>query len=311
MTDSSDHIESPDAETPEPKKTLREQIRYWLSVIPGTKRDYFLLTLAVLDCSVIIFSEPLLAFLPVSVSGSILAFDFIVVAIWAAFYLRRLRREEDRWVYVTTHWYELIGMVPVPLSSLRFFLLLRAVKLAIAYYKLGRADQDTSTLLTKDFTFRFRDVIVDSISDAVFARSLERVEEVMLSLDYEKLARDTMDRHKEDLRASVSESLTNKSMIGELRRVPLMGGFADRLTADVGLVVAEILERRVIGDIMQDISTSILAAMHERLRQLDLERIAGASMVAGSPTPIGDGVSAEEGADTNTAGGEEEAKASE
>ncbi|MCR9140754.1 MAG: hypothetical protein NXI24_00675 [bacterium] len=261
-------------ETGRPQRSFRESVRYWLSVIPGTKRDYFLITLGILDSIVILFSTNLIALFPFVVTSAIVAFDISVVVIWGLFFLHRFLKEKDRWSYVSYHWYEVIGLVPIPLSSLRLFLLLRAVKLVIAYYKLGRAEQDVSQLLTRDLTFRFRDAIVDTIADAVFMQSLNRVEEVMMTLDYEKVSRAAMERHREDLRATVEESLSSKSMIGELRRIPLMGVFADRLTKDVGLVVAEILEQKVLGDIMRDVSSSVLAAMHTRLRDIGVDRIA-------------------------------------
>lgn len=263
----------PEAGRP-PKRNFRESVRYWLSVIPGTKRDYFLITLAILDSLLILFSTNLITLFPFVVTSSIVAFDITVVVIWGLFFLVRFLKEKDRWSYVSYHWYEVIGLIPIPLSSLRFFLLLRAAKLVIAYYKLGRAEQDVSQLLTRDLTFRFRDAIVDTIADAVFMQSLNRVEEVMSTLDYEQVSRRAMERHREELRATVEESLSNKSMIGELRKIPLMGVFADRLTKDVGLVVAEILEQKVLGDIMRDVSASVLGAMHTRLRDIGVDRIA-------------------------------------
>lgn len=255
------------------QRTFRESVRYWLSVIPGTKRDYFLITLAVLDSLVILFSTNLITLFPFVVTSAIVTFDITVVVIWGLFFLHRFVKEKDRWSYVSYNWYEVIGLVPIPLSSLRFFLLLRAAKLVIAYYKLGKAEQDVSTLLTRDLTFRFRDAIVDTIADAVFMQSLHRVEEVMSTLDYEQVSRTAMERHREALRATVEESLSSKSMIGELRKIPLMGGFADRLTSEVGVVVAEILEQKVLGDIMRDVSASVLGAMHTRLRDIGVERI--------------------------------------
>ena len=261
------------APTPPARRTFREAVRFWLSVIPGTKRDYFLITLAVLDSFVILFSTNLIALFPFVVTGAIVTFDISVVVIWGLIFLHRFVKEQDRWSYVSYHWYEVVGLIPIPLSSLRFFLLLRAVKLVIAYYKLGRAEQDVRLLLTRDLTFRFRDVIVDTIADAVFMQSLHRVEEVMSTLDYEQVSTSAMERHRETLQATVSASLSSKSMIGELRSIPLMGGFANRLTNEVGVVVAEILEQKVIGDIMRDVSASVLGAMHTRLSDLGVERI--------------------------------------
>ena len=216
------------------RRSLREEFRYWLSVIPGTKRDYFLITLAVLDSTVILISGNFLSVLPAYLGLSIVIFDLLVVAIWGGYFLRRLLWEEDRWGYVTTRWYEVIGLIPIPLSFLRYFLLLRAVKLAIAYYKLGRSEQDVSRLVTRDLTFRFRDVIVDTIADAVFLKSLERVQEVMTSIDYEALSRKAIQENRESLRQAVSEALEARPIIGELKAVPIIGPFAGRLTGTTG-----------------------------------------------------------------------------
>lgn len=76
------------------------------------------------------------------------------------------------------NWYEIIGVVPF--YFLRPFLILRGIKLLIAFYKLGQSGQNLSDIVTREITFRFRDVIVDTIADAVFLHSLERVEEVMI-----------------------------------------------------------------------------------------------------------------------------------
>jgi hypothetical protein len=116
-------------------------------------------------------------------------------------------------------------------------------------------------------------------------QSLHRVEEVMTTLDYEQVAKKTMERHREELRTTVSNSLSNKSMIGELQKIPFMGVFADRLTNDVGIVVAEIMEQKVVGEIIRDTSALVLAAMHTRLRELGVERIASTDAAETTGTP--------------------------
>jgi hypothetical protein len=263
---------------------LRNKIRYWRSVLPGSRRDYILLTLVVIDVAFIMTATPFAALLPREVTLGALAFDIFVAALWGAYFLQRLFREKDRLAYARTHWYEVVGLLP--LQPLRIFLLMRGVRLAIAFYKIGKSEQRVSRLLTREFTFRFRDVIVDTIADAVFKRSLERVEEVMRSLDYVTLAHDIMTARATELRSVVGEAVQQKSMVGELKKIPLMGGFADRLGDDIGQVVVEVLETRVLGDIMKDITGGILLAMHTRLKQLEVERIVTPS-TAGDP-PIYD-----------------------
>lgn len=254
-------------------RSLRERWRIWRQALPGSRRDYVLLGLLLIDLVLIMATTTLSAFVTREAALAALGFDIFTLTVWGLTFIGRVRHAENRLDYLKRHWYEVVGLVP--LQTLRWFLLLRAAKLAIAFYKFGRAEQPVGQVLTRELTFRFRDVIVDTISDAVFQRSLDRVEEVMNSLDYVPLASRAMEGHRRELRQIVFDAIQQKSMIGELRRIPMMGGFADRLGEDVGDVVVDILETRVLGDIMKDVTAGILNAMRDRLRELDVERITG------------------------------------
>ncbi|MCB1168779.1 MAG: hypothetical protein KDK25_00510 [Leptospiraceae bacterium] len=250
------------------KKTSFRRI---LSLLPGRKWDYFLLSLVVIDTLLLLLRGSYDVFLDRRVSLALIGFDFFVLTLWGIDFLRRLWKEEDRWRFLTRNWYEVIGLIPIVM--LRPFLLLRGVKLGIAFYKLGKASEDVSQSLTREITFRFRDIIVDTIADAVFLQSLGRVEEVMSRLDYAELARKAFKNHQEELDALVKESLHTKSMMGELSRIPFMDGVVNRIGGDVSKIISEVLEAEVAGSIMKEITRGILAEMHDRVRQLDLERL--------------------------------------
>lgn len=249
------------------KRTLKE----WLHLLPGTRSDYILLSLALIDIVLLLLRNSYDTFLDRRISLGIFAFDLLIVIIWAFDFLRRTFKAEDRVTFVTTNWYEVVGMIPI--IVLRPFLLLRGLKLAIAFYKIGRSSEDLSRTLTREVTFKFRDIIVDTIADAVFLQSLQRVEEVMIRLNYAKLARKSFANHEQKLDSVVKESLYSKSMMGELARVPLMGGFVDRIGADVTAVISEVLEAEVTGEIMKEITRGILSEMTTTVQALDVERI--------------------------------------
>ncbi|MCB1137919.1 MAG: hypothetical protein KDK23_04150 [Leptospiraceae bacterium] len=265
---SSDDQTEPKDESREPQK---RSFRRLLSLLPGRKWDYFLLSLVVIDTLLLLLRGSYDVFLDRRVSLALIGFDFFVLTLWGLDFLRRLWKEEDRWKFLTRNWYEVIGLIPIVM--LRPFLLLRGVKLGIAFYKLGKASEDVSQSLTREITFRFRDIIVDTIADAVFLQSLGRVEEVMSRLDYAELARKAFKNHQEELDALVKESLHTKSMMGELSRIPFMDGVVNRIGGDVSKIISEVLEAEVAGSIMKEITRGILAEMHDRVRQLDLERL--------------------------------------
>lgn len=253
--------------TPSSGRSFRQKLK----LLPGRKWDYVLLTLVAMDTLLLLLRGSYDVFLDRRVSLGLIIFDLFVLTLWGLDFLRKLWREEDRWRFLTRNWYEVIGLIPIVM--LRPFLLLRGVKLGIAFYKIGKASEDVSQSLTREITFRFRDVIVDTIADAVFLQSLGRVEEVMSRLDYAELARKAFRNHQEELDALVKESLHTKSMMGELSRIPFMNGFVNRIGADVSKIISEVLEAQVAGSIMKEITRGILVEMDNRVRQLDLERI--------------------------------------
>lgn len=250
-----------------PKRTLRD----WLSLLPGTRSEYILLSLVAVDIVLLLLRNSYDTFLDRRISLGIFAFDLLIVGIWGLDFLRRLFKSDDRVNFVATNWYEVVGMIPI--IVLRPFLLLRGVKLGIAFYKLGKSSDNLSRTLTREVTFKFRDIIVDTIADAVFLQSLQRVEEVMIRLDYAQLARRSFTNHEQELDKVVKNSLYSKSMMGELARVPFMGGFMDRIGGDVTSVISEVLEAKVTGEIMKEITRGILSEMTTTVQALDVERI--------------------------------------
>ncbi|TGK05615.1 hypothetical protein EHQ53_18555 [Leptospira langatensis] len=263
-------------ENPNPKNLSKirrfiNAVKYWRSVLPGTTRDYLLLTLAAFDVFLLLFVNAYKEFIHKDIPAYVLAFDLFVILLWGFELWLKLRQKKDIKKYLRTNWYEAVGIIP--LYFLRPFLLLRGVKLAIAFYRFGTSGQNVSEVLTREITFRFRDVIVDTIADAVFLHSLERVEEVMLRLDYSQLAKQAISKHNDQLNEKVNESLQTKFLLEELSKIPFMSEVSRKLGEDIGKMVAEILETEVIGDIMKDITANILKEMAEHVKKLPLERI--------------------------------------
>jgi hypothetical protein len=202
--------------------------------------------------------------------------DIMVILIWGIDLSLRVRKqltEEKKRYYLLTHWYEVIGVIPIPLF--RPFLLLRGVKLAIAFYKLEKSGEEISKTLTREITFRFRDIIVDTIADAVFLQSLKRVEEVMIRLNYAELAKHVFKKYEKELTEVVKNSLYSTTMMGELSKVPFMKGFVNYAGEEISKVISEIMETEVFGNIMKEITKGILEEMYQRVQKLDVERITG------------------------------------
>jgi hypothetical protein len=244
--------------------------------LPGRSADYNLLLIAFIDIVLLMIINTYGVFLQKQYNFFVYGLDIMVILIWGIDLSLRVRKqltEEKKRYYLLTHWYEVIGVIPIPLF--RPFLLLRGVKLAIAFYKLEKSGEEISKTLTREITFRFRDIIVDTIADAVFLQSLKRVEEVMIRLNYAELAKHAFKKYEKELTEVVKNSLYSTTMMGELSKVPFMKGFVNYAGEEISKVISEIMETEVFGNIMKEITKGILEEMYRRVQKLDVERITG------------------------------------
>jgi hypothetical protein len=244
--------------------------------LPGRPADYDLLLIAFIDIVLLMIINTYGVFLQKQYNFFVYGLDIMVILIWGIDLSLRVRKqltEEKKRYYLLTHWYEVIGVIPIPLF--RPFLLLRGVKLAIAFYKLEKSGEEISKTLTREITFRFRDIIVDTIADAVFLQSLKRVEEVMIRLNYAELAKHAFKKYEKELTEVVKNSLYSTTMMGELSKVPFMKGFVNYAGEEISKVISEIMETEVFGNIMKEITKGILEEMYQRVQKLDVERITG------------------------------------
>jgi len=244
--------------------------------LPGRSADYNLLLIAFIDIVLLMIINTYGVFLQKQYNFFVYGLDIMVILIWGIDLSLRVRKqltEEKKRYYLLTHWYEVIGVIPIPLF--RPFLLLRGVKLAIAFYKLEKSGEEISKTLTREITFRFRDIIVDTIADAVFLQSLKRVEEVMIRLNYAELAKHVFKKYEKELTEVVKNSLYSTTMMGELSKVPFMKGFVNYAGEEISKVISEIMETEVFGNIMKEITKGILEEMYQRVQKLDVERITG------------------------------------
>ena len=244
--------------------------------LPGRSIDYNLLLIVFIDIVLLMIINTYGVFFRKEYNFFIYALDIIVILVWGidlSIRVRKEQTEEKKRYYLFTHWYEVIGLIPIPLF--RPFLLLRGVKLAIAFYKLEKSGEEISKTLTREITFRFRDIIVDTIADAVFLQSLKRVEEVMIRLNYAKLAKHAFKKYENELTEVVKKSLYSTTMMGELSKIPFMKGFVNYAGEEISKVISEIMETEVFGNIMKEITKGILEEMYQRVQKLDVERITG------------------------------------
>ncbi len=258
---------------PGKKASLSKKIFRFFKRIPGSGKDKFLLALVLIDLFFFMVENSFRAILSRDILLFFLGFDILVVVIWGVDLFRRFSRYEDKVNFFFTYWYEILGVLPF--NFFRPFLLLRAIKIYLAYIKLFGKEKDIAKLNTKEITYKFRDMFIDTISDAVFLKSLDRVEEVMIRLDYAKLSKAIIERYEKELLEEFNRSMKTKEAAGAMARMPLFENFARQISEDYAKVFKEMLETEVMGKILKDFTTEIMSRMENQVKNLDVKRIVG------------------------------------
>lgn len=252
--------------------SIRAELREWKEFIPIPRREIFYHILLFIDCMLILFRVSYETLIPDRLNYGLLGFDFIISAIWAISFYGKVRKKDDKWNYIKDRWYHIAGLIPFPIF--RLLLLLSTLKLIILVYKfIKRGEKNREEFLDKELHFRFQDIIVDTISDAIFLRSLQRVEEVVQRMEFDKISREILKSHRQEIQKMVSDSLNTKPFMKQLNTMPFFAGVTSQLSKDITEMMIETMENEVLGKIMKDMNLYVLKEMDNHVRQLDLDRI--------------------------------------
>ncbi|WP_028081490.1 ion transporter [Solimonas soli] len=188
--------------------------------------------------------------------------DMVICAIFAIEFLWRWHAQGWRWNYLTRNWYELLGMIPAAHPAIRGFRLFRIIRIAVLLSRFGGA---ADRALGEDFTYllvnRFKDTIVDSISDAVAVAVLEEVADVLGRGTYTRNIARALKENEADLRQMLVDKLRADPRAGRLSRLPFYKDISEAMI-DSGF--------RIVEEVLADPRTDELVAdmMRENLAQL-------------------------------------------
>ncbi len=252
--------------------SIKAQVKEWIQFLPISKRDYFKHFILIIDSILILFRVSYESFLNPSINLSIYFFDIFVYVYWAFDIFSKMKAREDSFGYIKNRLYYILGLFPFPIF--RLFLLISTLKQGIIIYKyIKRGEKDQSLYLDRELNFTFFDFFIDTISDAIFLRSLERVDEVMSRLEYVKISKEIISAHKTSIQKVVRDSMSTKTAIGRINSIPIFNGLADQVSEDVTNMMIETMENEIMGKVLKELNIYILKEMERHVKQLDLDRI--------------------------------------
>lgn len=208
-------------------------------ILPGNVRadDWIMLALAAISVGLLGF----LLLSPPSREAGLRIFyaDSAVCLVFFGNFLWRWRKRRWAKQFLARNWYELFAMIPVAHPALvghRFVLVL------LLLVRIGRA---ADRAVGEQFTYRLVDKlsepIVRAVKKPVTIAVLDEVVKVLETGNYpENLAR-SLDAHRAELRAIITEKVSQDPQLGRLRRVPFHGEMVRAVVDTSFRVLLEVL----------------------------------------------------------------------
>jgi hypothetical protein len=230
-------------------------------VLPGNVHadDWIMLTLAVASAGLLgylVISPP-----PYAVGLWMFYADCALAVLFLAEFLWRWRKRSWSKKFLTRNWYELLAMLPVAHPALLPHRFLLSVLLLV---RLGRA---ADRALGEQFTYRLVDQlsepIVRAIKKPITVAVLDEVVKVLETGNYPENLAQSLTESKAELRAIISEKITEDEQLGRLKRVPFHGEIVGAVVDTVFRVVLEVLRDPRIDDFF----SSVVRDNREQIRQ--------------------------------------------
>ncbi len=195
--------------------------------------------------------------------------DLAIVGIFILEFSIRLGRAQRKWHFVLSHWYDVIGMIPVGHPMFRSFRLLRILRIVVITSRFVRATNRTFGEMTVEaLASRYRDALVGAIGNQIILQSLDFIEPPLVRTRLPSIVGATLASRKEDLSAAVRESIQGRPIMRKLVRLPWSNEILGALE-DVSLeVVVGVLESDEINSTVQQAVASALDEIRRSVREI-------------------------------------------
>jgi voltage-gated potassium channel len=230
-------------------------------ILPGNVHadDWIMLALALLSVGLLGF----MVLNPPSREAGMWIF-YVDCAVCVVFFLEFLRRwSKRRWSkgFLARNWYELFAMLPVAhpaLISYRFGIVV------LLLVRLGRAaDRAVGEQFTHRLVDKLSDPIVRAIKKPVTIAVLDEVVKVLETGNYPENLAKSLDAHRAELRAIITEKVSEDPQLGKLKRVPFHGELVRAVVDTSFRVLLEVL----LDPRIDDFFSAVVRENREQIRR--------------------------------------------
>lgn len=232
-----------------------------------TPVDWIMLLLAVLSVGMLTYEtwgNPT----PEQTRQIILA-DYVIVGIFAIEFTIRWLRSPDPRTFPLRQWYEVIGMIPISSPAVRGFRLFRLIRIVVLLSRFGRAaDRAFGEEVTARFVGKSKDLIVETIGDAVTLRVMDMTLDVLQKGRFASNLADHMEARGDEMMDLITQKIAHDPALGRVRHIP----FFDDIVATSGRVTQRVLIDLLRDDRMDAMVKDVLRQNVQQMREAVAEK---------------------------------------
>lgn len=217
----------------------------------------------------------------------IIYIDLGIVAIFAIEFIARISQAKDKKAYLKSHWYDLIGMVPVAHPLFRGFRLARLVRIvAIGSRFLRAADRSLGEAVVHRQLEKYKGMVVQELTAPIIMTAFGITEQAVLKGNYGSAVARGLEENRAHIVERVISKMRDDRALALVLKMPGIGSGIERLPGRVldGVIdtLADPGMDETIRDVLREIFSGLRADFSERTwRSGSLS--GGAGAVATSP----------------------------
>lgn len=200
----------------------------------------------------------------------ILWFDRAVVVVFAVEWIFEVARSRSRAGYVKATWYDLVGMIPLPVALFRIFLLFRIPHtFLVGNRDPGRAKEVGGADYFLTVFRRYEPVLVEEITDPVLVRLLQVVREALGRGRYLNAVGESLEARRDRIHASILRGLRESGALRMALSVPPAEAAVRALADELTTVVVGTLTDPDLDAVVKESIDDALAGLQRRISEKD------------------------------------------
>lgn len=253
--------------------TYSEQLSRGLEPVTTTER--VMASLGVFNVLLLVVHDAYAALLPRIVNLAVVPVDLALVAVFAVELIARARRADSTIGYLRTHWYDVVGVIPVTSATFRAFRLVRLLRMYVVTHAEPREDASWHVALARGLVVRFRSVIVEEITAPILRTALRLSLVPLRRARLASVAGRTLESQRGQIRAVVRKSLSETKGVNRLSDTEAGSRFADAVTNTVLDTVVGTLDSDEMNDLLADSVEQVVAEVTRNVSGTGSKPMAG------------------------------------